>query len=290
MAVAERREAQARALWLSLAANGVVMVIEAVFGFLLSSLALLADAAHMLSDVAALTIAIGAQRLMTRPASGRHTYGLQRAEVLAAAVNGLLLLVAAGWIFFEAFGRLSDPPTVDGTGILLVGALGFLVNVGSAVILFRVRTGSLNVRAAYLHMLSDALGSVGAMAAGLAVIGWNAYVVDPIASIAIGVLVVWSTRALILDAAQVLLEGTPRGLDVTEVERALATAPGVDSVHHIHVWNLASDVRALSAHVVIEGEISLHDAQERGDRLKVMLADRFGIDHATLELECHSCE
>jgi cobalt-zinc-cadmium efflux system protein len=284
------REAQKRALRISLLANGVLLVVEVVTGLALGSLALLADAAHMMSDVAALGLALGAQRLLDVPASSRHTYGLQRAEVLAAQLNGLVLLVAAGWIVYEALGRLGDAPKIAGGGLALVASLGLIVNLVSARLLFVARGDSLNMRGAYLHMLLDSLGSIGALGAGLGALWWDAFWADPTISIAIAALVLWSAWQLLRDTTQILLEGAPRGMDATEVAAALASDAAVETIHHLHLWNLASDVPALSAHVVLVRASSLHDAQIEGDRLKEMLRERFGIAHSTLELECHVCD
>lgn len=281
---------QRRALWIALVANGGFMVVEVAGGFAFGSLALLADALHMASDVAGLAIALVAQSLMTRPASVRHTFGLQRTEVLGAQANGLLLGITSMWVFYEAVQRLGSPEAVDGFGLLVVATIGLGVNLGSAVMLNRARGHSLNMRGAFMHMAMDAAGSVGAIVAGLAVVVAGADWVDPFASILIGALVLWSAWSLLRDTTLVLLEGAPRHLDVERVEQALVAAPGVEAVHHLHVWDLASDTPALSAHVVLGDEPTLHDAQERGDALKALLADRFGIDHATLELECHECD
>ena len=284
------RGPQRRALWLSLLANAVFMVAEVGGGLAFHSLALLADAAHMLSDVAGLGIALVAQQLVDRKASARHTYGLQRAEVLGAQANGLTLLAVAGWVTFEAIHRVGTPEHVTGGGMLAVATLGLVVNLGSAVLLARAGGRSLNMRGAFVHMSVDAAGSVGAIAAGIAIVVWNADWVDPAVSILIAALVLWSAWGLLRDTTQVLLEGAPRGMDPAAVEAALAADDEVEAVHHLHVWNLASDVPALSAHVVLRGEVTLHDAQQGGERLKAMLDDRFGIEHTTLELECHSCD
>ena len=284
------REMQRRALWLALAANAGFLVAEGIGGFAFRSLALLADAAHMLSDVAGLAIALVAQRLIDRPATARHSFGLQRAEVLGAQANGLTLVAVAGWIVFEAVRRIGEPADVVGGGLLVVALLGLGVNVGSAVLLARAQGRSLNMRGAFIHMAVDAAGSVAAVSAGVAVIAWGANWVDPLVSIAIAVLVLWSAWGLLRDTAHVLLEGTPRGMDPTGVEAALAADDDVEAVHHLHLWNLASDVPALSAHVVLRGAVSLHEAQASGERLKSLLGERFGIAHATLELECHSCD
>jgi cobalt-zinc-cadmium efflux system protein len=283
------RHSQRRALWVTLVANSVFLVVEVIAGVVFGSLALVADSAHMLSDVVALSIALGAQTLMLRPASARHTYGLQRAEVIGAQANGVILAAVSGWIAFEAVGRFSDPQEIAGGGVLVVALLGLVVNVGSAVLLARTRGRSLNMRGAFLHMAADAAGSVAAIAAGLAALLWNALWVDPAASLVIASLILWSSWRLLRDTTLVLMEGAPEHIDLESVEAALANEDAVQDVHHLHLWTLASDVPALSAHVVLKHDVSLHEAQLEGDRLKQMLAARFGIEHATLELECHPC-
>lgn len=285
------RGAQRRALVVSLVLNAAFLVAEVAGGLLFRSLALLADAAHMASDVVGLVIALVAQRLLDRPATTRHTYGLQRAEVLGAQANGITLLVVAAWIVYEAVQRIGEPADVVGGGLLVVAVLGLVVNLGSAVLLARARGGSLNMHGAFVHMAVDAAGSVGAIVAGVGVTLWDANWLDPIVSIAIAVLVLWSAWGLLRDTAHVLMEGAPSGIDPDDVEAAVAADDAVDAVHHLHLWNLASDVPALSAHVVVAGDdVHLHDVQETGDRLRAMLEHRFGIEHATLELECHACE
>jgi cobalt-zinc-cadmium efflux system protein len=282
--------ARRRALWFSLVANGAFVVVEIAGGLLFRSLALVADAAHLVTDVAALGIALLAQRLVSRPATDRHSYGLQRAEVLAAQANSVILLVVSGWLFYEAARRASRPPDVVGAGLLGVALAGLVVNLGSAALLARAQGRSLNMRGVVLHMVADAAGSLGAVVAGVAVLVWGADWADPVASMLIAGLVVWSAWGLLRDTTRVLLEGVPHGTDPAQLEAALSGADGVEGVHHLHVWNLASDVSSLSAHVVLEGELSLHDAQHRVGELKTMLEDRFGIAHTTLELECHGCE
>jgi cobalt-zinc-cadmium efflux system protein len=278
-----------RALWIALVANASFLVVEVIGGIVFDSLALLADAAHMSTDVAGLVIALIAQSLMTRPASARRTFGLRRAEALGALANGLLIIAAAIWIFIEAAERLGDPPDVAGAGLLAVAIVGLGVNVASAIVLARARGRDLNMRGAYVHMLADAAGSVGVIIAGVGIVAFGAEWLDPFMSILIGVLVLWSAWGLLRDALNVLLEGVPAHLDVDAVEAALRAGADVDAVHHLHLWELGSDMPALSAHVVLGEASTLHEAQLRGDELKAMLVRRFGITHATLELECHAC-
>lgn len=282
--------ARVRALQIALAANGVFFFVQLAAGIAFGSLALIADSAHMASDVVALALALLAQSLTNRPASNRNTYGMLRAEVLAAQANAVALVLVSGWVIYEAIQRFSHPAPVDGLGVVVVGLLGLAVNAGSAWVIARTSGSSLNLRGAFLHLASDAVGSLGVVIAGLIVLTTGADWADPLISIIISVLILVAAWGLLRDATRVLLEGTPKGLDVGAVEAALTSAEGVEAVHHLHVWSIGSETPALSAHVVLAGELTLHEAQARGDRLKHELADRFGIEHATLELECHTCD
>ena len=284
-----KRGIQRRALWLALAANSILLVAEVLGGLAFHSLALLADASHLVSDVFGLAIALIAQRLLSRPATADHSYGLQRAEVLGGQINGLLLLTAAAGIIYEAVGRFGSPADVRGGGVLVIASIGLAVNVGSALMLVRAQGRSLNVHGAFVHMALDAVGSVGAIVASLAIIFFHARWADPAVSVAVAALVVWGAWGLLRDTTHVMLEGTPRDIDLSSVEAALLADTEVSAVHHTHLWNLASDVTAFSGHIVLAEDRTLHDAQADSDRLKHLLADRFGIDHATLELECHPC-
>jgi cobalt-zinc-cadmium efflux system protein len=288
MAAADSRAR--RALWIALAANAALLVVEVAGGFVFSSLALLADATHLATDVVGIGVALAAQLLVTRPASGRRTFGLRRAEALGAQANGLLVLGVAAWIAVEAVQRLGHDRPVDGAGLLGVATLGLVVNAAAAVVLARVAGRNLNLRAALVHTLADVTSSLGAMAAGVGILAFDATWLDPAASLGIAALVAWSAWGLLRDTTNVLLEAAPRGVDVGQVERALSSERGVEAVHHLHVWEVASDLPALSAHIVMGEVPSLHDAQVRGDEIKTMLADRFGIAHTTLELECHECD
>lgn len=265
------------------------LVVELVGGFLFGSLALLADAAHLTSDVLALGLALAALALAQRPATERHTYGFERAEVLAAQANGVLLLVGAIAVAVEATRRLGSPHHVDAVGVLVVGGAGLVVNVGSAFVLARAAHGSLNLRAAFLHMAFDALGSLAVIVAAAGTLVFATERLDPIASLVIAALVVFGAWRLLRDSTRVLLEAVPTDVDVAAVRAALAEQAGVEAVHHLHVWALGAEHTALSAHVVLAGPLSLHEAQQRSDALKVVLAERFGIEHATLEVECHAC-
>ncbi len=263
--------------------------MEIVGGYVFGSLALLADGVHMTSDVLALTLALIALILAQRPPTERHTFGFERTEVLAAQANGVLLAVGAIAIVFEAVRRLQHPQSIDAAGVLIVGGLGLLVNVGSAFVVGRAAHGNLNLRAALWHLMFDALGSLAVVIAAIGTMVFDTQRLDSIASIAIAVLVVGGAWRLLRDSTRVLLEAVPAGVDVAAVRAALAEEPGVEAVHHLHVWTVGAEHAALSAHVVLTGPLSLHEAQERSVALKQVLAERFGIDHATLEVECHAC-
>lgn len=276
-----------RALAWALGLNGMFLVVEIIGGLAFGSLALLADAAHMVADVAGLAIALAGVLMVTRPISQRHSYGFARAEVLAAQLSALLLIGSGIWIIGEAFARLTtpDPQPVAAAGLMVVAFLGLPVNVVSAVIIHRAEGESLNMRASVVHMATDAAGLVAALLAG-ALIWWFGWQwADPVASLATSVLVLWAGARLLMQTTHVLMEGTPAGLDPNEVRAVMMAPPDVADVHHLHLWNLASDVPACSAHVVLTGQPSLHAAQRSAQAIRAALADRFGLTNITLELE-----
>lgn len=284
-----RRAHSRRLLVWVLALNAALMVAELLGGAVFGSLALLADAAHMVSDVTGLVIVLVAQRLMARGPSARHSYGLQRTEVLAAQANAALLLATAAWVIVEAVHRIGSPPDLEARGMLVIAGVGLAVNLGSVVILARSRGDSLNMRAAYLHMSADAAGSVGVIIAGVAALGSHFWV-DPAVSLLLGLLILYSGGRLLLQATHVLMEGTPRHLDPDEIAAAIAETLGVAGVHHLHVWHLASDTVALSAHIVAAGEVSLQEAQVISNRIRIMVQGRFDIAHTTVEMENEPCD
>jgi cobalt-zinc-cadmium efflux system protein len=277
-----------RILRVALLANGILLVVQVAGAVAFSSLALLADAGHQGSDVAALLIAVVAQAIAGRAPSDNYTFGLRRAEVMGALLNAVMLLAVATWVVVEASRRIGDPPDVSGWGVLVLGAVGLLVNGGCAWLLHRTADRSLNVRGAALHLTGDAAASVGVLIAGLAIVLWNADWVDSAVSYLIAGLLLWTGTGLVRRTTRMLLEGTPPGMDVSELS-ALITADGrVNGVHHLHVWSVDSTTVALSAHVEVTAD-SLHDAQLVASDLERQLALR-GVDHATLALECHPCD
>jgi cobalt-zinc-cadmium efflux system protein len=276
------RDATRWRLALALVLAATYMVAEVRGGLFTGSLALLADAGHMLSDVAALALALFASWVAARPADNRWTYGRTRAEILAALAQGVALVAVAVVIVLEAVERLGDPQEVKGGWMLAIAAGGLLVNLVALAILNAGRHASLNVRGAWLHVLSDALGSVGAMTAGALVLAFGWYWADAAASIAISVLVLWSAWHLIREAVDILMEAAPRHLDVEDILSALSELSPVRSVHDLHVWSVGHGQVALSCHVVVPS-----DGQSTPLLTEVytLLGTRFGIDHATIQVE-----
>lgn len=258
------------------------MIAEVIGGLLTNSLALLADAGHMLSDAAALALALFAIWIAQKPATPRHTYGYYRTEILAALANGATLVAISFYIFFEAYERIGEPPEVQGGLMMAIAVGGLLINLFGLWILNAGKGESLNVHGAWLHVLTDALGSVGAIVAGglIWAFGWNW--ADPVASVVIGILVLFSSWNLLKETVAVLMEGTPGHIDVDKVRDAIREIPGVTSVHHLHVWTITSGLVALSAHVCVDDG---HFRQETLQKIREPLHDRFGIDHATIQLE-----
>jgi cobalt-zinc-cadmium efflux system protein len=274
-----------RRLGIALALAASYMVAEGVGGLLTGSLALLADAGHMLSDTAALALALFASWVASKPPDQRWTYGRARAEILAALAQGVALILVAVLIVTEAFERFGDPQPVAGAPMLLIATGGLLVNLVCLRVLEAGRQQSMNVRGAWLHVLSDALGSVGAMTAGglIWAFGWTW--ADPTASVLICALVLYSAWHLLREAVDVLMEAAPRGVDVDVVRGALAGVPDVRSVHDLHVWTVGSAQVALSCHVVVPHEGRTTSLLQE---IYQVLGSRFGIDHATIQVEPES--
>jgi cobalt-zinc-cadmium efflux system protein len=260
--------------------------VEAVGGLLTNSLALLADAGHMISDALSTGLALAAIWLARRPATSRRSFGFQRAEILAAFLNGLTLVGIAVLVFVEAVRRLTDPPDVAAGWVLVVAAGGVAVNVAAAMILVRSGRESLNVEAAYRHVLADLSGSAGVIGAAIVVLATGSPLADPIVSIAIGGLILWSAWGVLRDSTNVLLETTPPGMDADEVARAIVALPGVQSVHDLHIWTITSGFDALSAHVLVGRS---EDCHARRRDVEGMLHERFQIEHTTLQVE-HAAE
>jgi cobalt-zinc-cadmium efflux system protein len=275
-------QADKRALAIVFALTATFTVAEVIGGLLTGSLALLADAGHMLSDDLSLGLALFAVWLAGRPETPNRSFGYKRAEVLAALFNGVTLVAISIWIFVEAYQRFREPSEILGGWMLAVAALGLLVNVAGAWILSRSGGESLNVQGALRHVLADVLGSVGAIAAALVIIltGW--YYADPIISALIGLLVLGSSWTLLRDSVNILLEQSPPGIDANEVGEKMVGAEGVWEIHDLHIWTITSGFPALSAHVLVGRD---DDCHARRRDLEALLGREYGIDHTTLQVD-----
>lgn len=266
----------------ALAINVVLFAAEAIGGFLTGSLAVLADAGHLLADVGSIVLALIAARLATLPAAGRRTFGYQRSEVLAALVNGLLLVAVSIGVAIAAIGRFSDPPGIDGWGVLALGALGLAGNLAATLVLARGQRQDVNLEGVLRHSAADALGSLGVLVAGAWVLLGGSPIVDPIIGLLIAALVLASSWRLIKEPFDVLMESAPADIDVEGVGRTICTEEGVRSVHDLHVWTVTSGFGAIAAHVVV-AEGADRDLIRR--RLELTLRESFGIEHTTLQME-----
>ncbi|MED3668790.1 cation diffusion facilitator family transporter [Geobacillus kaustophilus] len=278
------REGSQKGLAAALVITVGIMVLEFVGGLVTNSLALLSDSGHMLSDAISLLLSLAAVWLAAKPASPKRTYGFYRFEILAALVNGVTLVVIAAWIIWEAVGRFVNPPAVASGPMMAVAAVGLLANLVSAWVLMRKGDvkENVNVRSAYLHVIGDALGSVGAMAAGLVIWLFDWYAADPLISIAVAVLILKGAFAVVKQTVHILMEGTPAAIDHAEVKAALSGIDGVIDVHDLHIWTITSGLDSLSCHLLIEEGC---DGQAVLQRAIDLVETRFHIRHATIQIE-----
>jgi cobalt-zinc-cadmium efflux system protein len=266
----------------ALAINVALLLAEAVGGVLTGSLAVLADAGHLLSDVGSIALALLAARLASLPAAGNRTFGYQRSEVLAALLNGLLLVAVSVAVAVAAIGRLADPPGIDGAGVLALGALGLAGNLAAALVLGRGQRQDVNLEGVLRHSAADALGSFGVLLAGAFVLAGGSAIVDPIVGLLISGLILASSWRLIKEPLDVLMESAPADLDVDGIGAAICREEGVRSVHDLHVWTVTAGFGAIAAHVVVARGAD-RDLIRR--RLELTLGERFGIEHTTLQME-----
>jgi cobalt-zinc-cadmium efflux system protein len=279
----ERRSAQSlRNLKLALGLTSVYMIAEAVGGWLTNSLALLADAGHMLTDAAALTLTLAAIWFASRPATSKKTYGYYRYEILAAFINGIALVLISLWVIYEAFERWNSPPEVKGLGLTIIAVGGLLVNLIAAYLLHGDHTHDLNMRGAWLHVIGDALGSVMAIVAGVLILAYDWVWADTVGSFLISLIIIFGSWRLIRESVNVLLEGTPARINLTAVEESIRQTAEVEDVHDLHVWTITSGMEALSVHVVHRETISQTRLLKK---IREKLHDDFGIDHLTIQLE-----
>lgn len=285
------RRASRRALCAALAVLTTLMVMEAVTGYLTHSLALISDAGHLLTDVAAVALALLAQWFGARPPSARWSFGFRRVEVLAAATNGLTLLAVAGYILYEAYQRLIHPPEVQGWPMLIVALIGLAGQTVTTIILARAKDESLNVRGAYMHAMTDAVQSLGVVVAGVIIVTTGAVIADPIISVVIAVLIIFGGGRITFEALHVLGEGTPKEVDLAKLADFMQKWAGVAQITDLHVWSLTTGYNAMSAHVVACQGSTAEDREALRDELGDAIREEFEVHHVTLQVEesCLSC-
>jgi len=281
------RHTETQRLQWALAISALYLIAELIAGFLTNSLALISDAGHMLSDVGALGLSLFAFRMAKRPATHHSTFGYHRVEILAALFNGLTLWFIVGVIFAAAYGRISHPPVVESFGMMIVAVLGLAVNIAAAAILHAGHRHNLNMRGAFLHVMSDAIGSVGAVAAGVIMLNTGWYLADPLISIFISALILFSSWSLVKDSLSVLMQTVPKGIRLEDVRQTIESVDGVHKVHDLHVWAVTSDIFTLSAHAVVENGGDFHQVL---NGIEETLKERFNIEHTTIQLETESRE
>jgi cobalt-zinc-cadmium efflux system protein len=284
-----RREATAgRPLKITLVIVLVVLVAEVVGGVLSNSLALISDAGHMLTDALALGLSLFAFSLARRPATPTRTYGYHRAEIMAALANGAILVLVSAYIFYEAYQRFFVTPVIETPLMLVTAGVGLAANLAGMLVLRSSRRGSLNIKAAFWHIIGDTLSSVGVIIAGIIILitGW--YIVDPIVAIVIGCVILWGAFRIVREATDILLESVPGHVRIQEVTDTIKDIPGVKDIHDVHIWTITSGIYALSAHLNIEDQM-VSESNNIVTRVNDLLAGDYNITHTTLQLECDSC-
>jgi len=266
----------------------IVMLVELGGGLISGSLALIGDAGHMFVDALALGLSLSAMYFARRPATSTRTYGYHRAEIMAATINGAILVLMTLYIFYESYHRLLNPTTVNTSLMILIAIVGLAANIVGVLLLRGSRHDSLNIRAAFWHVLGDTVSSLGVIIAGIIIwiTGWH--VVDPIIAMMIGCIILWGAVRLVIESVDILLEAVPSHIILGDVIAVIKMVPGVEDVHDIHVWSLTSGIYALSAHIVIEDQT----VSQSGGLVKILnddLSRRFDIRHSTLQIECHHC-
>ncbi|WP_017755160.1 cation diffusion facilitator family transporter [Calidifontibacillus oryziterrae] len=278
------REGNKKGLMIALIITAGIMLLEFFGGLLTNSLALLSDSGHMLSDASSLALSLVAMWFATRPASPNKTYGFYRFEILAALFNGVTLFLIAGFIIVEAYERFLEPPTVASASMIAIATIGLLANIGSAFALLQKGDvkDNVNIRSAYLHVIGDALGSVGAIIAGLIMYFFNWYVADPLISVVVALLILRSAWGVVKHTVHILMEGTPITIDQKEVKETLLEIDGVINVHDLHIWTITSGLDSLSCHLLVEDD---HDSQTILQQAITTIEYKFKIQHTTIQVE-----
>lgn len=277
-----------RRLMVTMLLNLVITVAEVIGGILSGSLALISDALHNFSDAVSVIISYAALKLRSRDHSHRHTFGLKRAEIFAAVINSGVLVAVSIFLFYEAVVRLLAPPEVSGGLMTVVAAIGLVANVAGTYLLHRDAQTSINIRSSYLHLLSDAVSSVGVMAGGFAIYYWGIYWVDPLLTIIIGVYIVRASFQILSQAVHILMEGAPPEVSLQEVQRAVEALPEIQDIHHVHMWLVGEKDVHFEAHVNIR-DMMTSESDRLRNQVQEILARQFGIFHATIQFECNQC-
>jgi len=287
--VDEDQKEREKNLGISIVLNAVIFIVELVGGIFTNSLALISDSLHNLSDFFALILSYIASKVSRRKSNSEKTYGYVRIEIFVAFINSMTLVLIGLYVIYEGILRFAHPESVAGGWMLIIAIVGFVVNTVAARLLKSHAHHDLNMKSAYLHLLTDALESLAVVAvAGL--IAWKDWkILDPIVSIAIGLFIIKSAWSIVAETVHILTEGTPRGIDLHEVATFIQSFPGVENVHHLHIWGLSSKVRALSAHIVVQDQL-ISAGDRISSQLELELEQRFGVNHPTLQLESSVCE
>jgi cobalt-zinc-cadmium efflux system protein len=286
---AEERHKREKGLGISIALNALIFLVELIGGLLTNSLALISDSLHNLSDFFALILSLSASKIVRWKPNSDKTYGYVRVEIFVAFINAITLVVIGLYIIYEAIQRLTQPTPVVGGWMLLVAVFGFIFNLAATLLLKAHAHHDLNMKSAYLHLLTDALESLAVVAVALLIAWKNWYLLDPIVSILIGLFIIKSAWSIVSETVHILTEGTPRGINLDEVATFIRTFPGIVSVHHLHIWGLSSRMRALSVHVAVQNQL-ISDGNKIRAELEYELEHRFGINHPTIQLETSVCE
>lgn len=278
-----------RDLLIALSITLLMMIAEVIGGLLSNSLALLSDAGHMLTDNLALLLSFFAMKFATMPATEKRTFGFYRLEILAALINGIILVVISLYIIYQAYLRMINPQRVEGMLMLIVAVIGLVANIIGAVVLMKHSHSNLNIRGAYLHIVGDAFSSVGVVIGGVIILYTGWYLIDPILSILISFVIIYGAWALVKESVSILLESVPSHIDIETVATEIGKVRGVREAYHIHVWTITSGVHAMSAHVLIDDQL-VSRSRDLIEDIRTLLAEKFKILHSTIQLECERCD
>jgi cobalt-zinc-cadmium efflux system protein len=278
-----------RDLLIALSITFLMMIVEVIGGLLSNSLALLSDAGHMLTDNLALLLSFFAMKFATMPATEKRTFGFYRLEILAALINGIILVLISLYIIYQAYLRMINPQRVEGKLMLIVAVIGLVANIFGAILLMKHSHSNLNIRGAYLHIIGDAFSSVGVVVGGVIILYTGWYLIDPILSILISFVIIYGAWALVKESVSILLESVPSHIDIETVAETIGKVRGVREAYHIHVWTITSGVHAMSAHVLIDDQL-VSRSRDLIDEIRTLLSEKFKILHSTIQLECERCD